>query len=238
VRVALVDGDSVLHETFRDQLTAHEPDWQLVAYTQGGVALAALPAASPQLVLLERTLPDGCGLEWLRRCQSQMPGLPVVILSPENCAKTLLAALLAGARGYWVKSRDVGALVERLRGVLAGKLGLCDQAEHLLPQAFALLRQRTENQWGLSWREHEIMTSLCRHGTDKEVAKDLGIAAATVHVHLRNTFKKLGVHGRNAAVAKFLLMFPGGGGGGGKRSWTCENAPTLFITYLQHCLGT
>jgi hypothetical protein len=78
------------------------------------------------------------------------------------------------------------------------------------------------------------MTSLCRHGTDKEVAKDFGIAAATVHVHLRNAFKKLGVHGRKAAVAEFLQIFPGGG----KRSWTCENAPTLFITYLRHCLGT
>ena len=209
VRVALLDGDSAYHATFRSHLAAGKPDWQLDVHTHGSTAWPALRAAPPQLVLIERTLPDGCGLEWLRRCQSQMPGLAVVMLTTQGCAKTLLAALLAGAQGYWVKSGDAVGLVERLRSVLAGKLSLCDQAERLLPQAFALLRQRAVDQLGLSQREEEIILCLREHKSDKEIGTALSIEAGTVHAHLMRIYAKLHVHDRASAIHKYLAAIHG-----------------------------
>lgn len=209
VRVALLDGDATQHNHLQAYLAAHEPAWQLDQYTHGESAWPALQASPPQLVLLERTLPDGCGLEWLRRCKRQMPAVPVVMLTTQNCAKTLWDALAAGAHGYCVKGGDDAGLVVQMGKALAGQMALCDQSERLLQEAFALMRQSGETV-GLSRREHEIMVSLCQKHSDKAIAVALGISDETVHVHLHNAFNKLGVHDRKAAVMKFLKSFPGG----------------------------
>jgi DNA-binding NarL/FixJ family response regulator len=95
-----------MHATFRDHLVASEPDWQLDTHTHGAPAWPALRANPPQFVLLAQTLPDVCGMEYLHRCKSQLPELPVVILTTQGGAKTPLDALLAGAHGYWVKRAD------------------------------------------------------------------------------------------------------------------------------------
>jgi len=203
VRVALLDGDVAMHATFRGHLAASEPDWQLDTHTHGTPAWLALRATPPQMVLLERTLPDGCGIEWLRRCKRQLPELPVVILTTEGGEKTLWDALRAGADGYWVKRADAADLVKQLRKVLAGRIVLCAEAEHLLPLAFAGLRRRTLGLWGLSAREEEILSALCRQFTNKEIASTLGLASATVHAHLDHVFKKMGVHDRTEAMMKF-----------------------------------
>ena len=148
VRVALLDGEAALHTVFRDQLAASEPDWQLDTYTHGTPAWPALRANPPQLVLLAQTLPDGCGMEYLRRCKRRLPALPVVILTTPGGANTPLDALVAGAHGYWMKRADAAGLVTQLRKVLAGQIVMCAEAERLLPLAFAALRQRTLGLWG------------------------------------------------------------------------------------------
>jgi DNA-binding NarL/FixJ family response regulator len=188
--MALLDGDAALHATLRAHLA--KEGWQLDWHTHGELAWQKLRATPPQVVLLERTLPDGCGLEWLRRSKREFPELPVVILTTQGCAKSLWTALQAGAHGYWVKggAGDVvmKELVQQMRKVLSGKLALCEQAERLLPQAFALTRQRTENQWGLSRREEEVLAALCRRLSNKDIASELGLSPATVHAHLDRIF--------------------------------------------------
>ena len=203
VRVALLDGDAATHITIRSHLAANELKWRLDTHTHGTPAWAALRAAPPHLILLERTLPDGCGLEWLRRSKRLFPELPIVILTAQGCAKTMWDTLLAGAHGYWVKGGDAADLVNQLPKVLAGQMALCHQSERLLPQAFATMQQRTVNQWGLSRREEEIMAALCRNSSNKEIACALGLSSATVHAHLSHIFKKLNVHDRTAATQKF-----------------------------------
>lgn len=210
LRVVLLDGDVAQHDHLRSHLATHEPDWQLDLHTHGEPAWRALRESPPHVVLLERALPDGCGLEWLRRCKRQMPELPVVILTTQDCAKTLWAALISGAQGYCVKGDDGDGLVTQLRRVLTGKLALCDKAERLLPQAFALIRQSKSNEWGLTRREKEVMQCICRNLSDKEVAAALGISDETVHVHLRHAFKKLGVHDRQTGKREFSKKWLGG----------------------------
>jgi len=204
VRVALLDGDAHTHKTIRSHLAASEPKWRLDPHTHGTPAWAALRAAPPHLILLERTLPDGCGLEWLRRSKRQFPELPIIILTTQGCAETLWAALLAGAHGYWVKGGDAADLVNQLPKVLAGQMALCHQSERLLPQAFAMMQPRTVNQWGLSWREDEVMAALCARQTEKEIGLGLGIETGTVHAHLVRIYKKMAVHDRASAIQNYL----------------------------------
>jgi len=210
LRVALLDGDAAHHDMVRSQLATHAPDWQLDSHTHGATAWQLLRATPPQLILLERTLPDGCGLEWLRRCTRQMPAVPVVMLTTQNCAQTLWAAMVAGAQGYWVKGGDTTDLVKQLREALDGKPAFCDQAQRLLLPAFALMRPRGGNQWGLSRREEEVMQCLCENKTEKDIGVELRIETGTVHTHLMKIYKKLAVHDRASAIRIYLAAMWGG----------------------------
>jgi len=54
----------------------------------------------------------------------------------------------------------------------------------------------------LSPREREVLARLCRGDSEKAIARSLGIAPGTVHVHLQTIYRKLAVRGRvQAAMA-------------------------------------
>ncbi len=131
-----------------------------------------------------------------------------------------------------MKRDNTADLVKQLRKVLSGKLVLCEEAERLLLEGFAGLRQRPVKQWGLSRREEEIMTALCRQLSNKEIANTLGLSSATVHVHLDRIFKKLNVHNRTAAMQKFSNHLLGGGGKNARRDF---NRIRPFLDHLENC---
>lgn len=209
VRVALVDGDAGMHERLQAHLAAAESGWRLESYQSSREALRGIPGAPPHLVLLGQTLPDGCGIACAQQLKARVATLPVMLLAASGCPDKLQRALLAGVTGYVVKPCASPDLVTHLRKALAGRFTMCEQAERLLPRAFA--RFGVGNQWGLSRREEEVLRCVCRNLCDKEVATELKISDETVHVHLRNAFKKLGVQGRKAAILKFLGAVAGGG---------------------------
>jgi DNA-binding CsgD family transcriptional regulator len=68
----------------------------------------------------------------------------------------------------------------------------------------ALLLEEARDELGLTPREREILGLLTEGRTNSEIAEALWIAPTTVRKHLENVYAKLGVHGRAAAVARFL----------------------------------
>ena len=177
LRLALVDSDVTMHTAVRRHLAEVQPVWCFDAFTCGNEALKAMQAAPPQVVLLEQTLPGGCGIDYTRRFKTHLPDLPVVIFTAHGKPENLMSALLAGARGYVVKNGSLTGLVPQLQKAMSGRLALCEQAERLLPEAFARLGQG--NPWGLTHREQEAMLWLCRHKSDKEISAAMGLATST-----------------------------------------------------------
>lgn len=86
---------------------------------------------------------------------------------------------------------------------------MCEQAERWLPQMIDRLGQ--SNPWGLTHKEQEAMLWLCRNKCDKDIGTAMGLATATVQVHLKHAFRKLGVNDRRAAAEMYLLKIAGGG---------------------------
>lgn len=207
--LAVVDDDPALPGLLARQFEQTGEPWRVTAYRTGAEALAGVAATTAQVVLLGETLPDGCGIACAQKLRVRLPELPVVILAAQGCPVQLQRALLAGVTGYVVKSCAGHELLPLLRKALAGRFALCAQAERLLPRAF--VRPGPRNPWGLTHREQEVMHWLCREKSDKEISGAMGLATATVQVHLKHAFHKLGVHDRRAAVEKYLSQIGRGG---------------------------
>jgi len=232
--LAVVDGDPALPRLLAHQFEQTGELWRVTAYRTGAEALAGVAAAPPQVVLMEQTLSDGCGIQWAGRLKSRHPQLPVVIHTAQGCPEKLYQALRLSLLGYVVKRGEETDWSTHLRKALAGRFALCAEAERLLPRVFA--RLGPGNPWNLSRREREVLHCLCGGLSDKEIAASLGISDETVHVHLRHAFHKLGVHDRTAAVRKFMQMWPGGGGGGVKMAGRDFDKTNPFLTLLAYCV--
>lgn len=115
MRVLLVEDDFVLGEAVRDHIAA---DSRAVDWARSlGDADAFMAVADYQLVLLDLQLPDGRGLDFLKRLRGSGSSVAVIILTARDQLSDRIAGLNAGADDYMVKPFDLGELSARLSAV-------------------------------------------------------------------------------------------------------------------------
>jgi two-component system OmpR family response regulator len=115
MRILLVEDDVTLGGAVRDQGCAdgHSVDW----FKTLAEADAAIVAAPYEIVLLDLMLPDGRGLDFLRRRRTAGDVTPVIVLTARDQISDRIAALDVGADDYLVKPFDLFELSARIRAV-------------------------------------------------------------------------------------------------------------------------
>src|SRR5678815_2547200 len=117
IRVFLLDDHEVVRRGLQDLLEA-EDDIQVVG--EAGLAAEAIrriPAARPDVAILDGRLPDGSGIDVCREIRSRHPEINVLILTSYDDDKALFAAIMAGAAGYLLKQVRGTDLVDGVRRV-------------------------------------------------------------------------------------------------------------------------
>lgn len=115
MRILLVEDESELAATLRSALEAERFVVDSVDTRAG--ALAAAPGAVYDLVLLDRTLPDGEGLEIIPALRAAQPGLPVIVLSARGDLSDRVTGLDEGADDYLAKPFALQELLARIRAI-------------------------------------------------------------------------------------------------------------------------
>ena len=115
MRILLIEDDQVLGAAIRDHVAAegHGVDWM----TRLDDAQAALDSVDYQLVLLDLNLPDGRGLDLLRRLRAKGSAVPVIITTAQDQIAVRIEGLNAGADDYLVKPFDLSEMSARLAAV-------------------------------------------------------------------------------------------------------------------------
>jgi DNA-binding NarL/FixJ family response regulator len=131
------------------------------------------------------------------RIKVKAPTAHVVLLSLDENLKLVSWALGEGVEGFIHKRADPVAIFDALRRIANGEtvvLGAYDTygGESIEPSASppSLLTDR----------EVEVIRLLAQDYTARQVASTLGVSIRTVHAHLQNSYRKLGVHGRIGAI--------------------------------------
>jgi two-component system, OmpR family, response regulator len=115
MRVLLIEDDASLGEAVRDHIAgeAHAADW----VRRLDDAEAALAGVDFDLILLDLSLPDGRGLDFLRRLRKRGSATPVIIVTAMDQISWRIDGLNAGADDYLVKPFDLSELSARLAAV-------------------------------------------------------------------------------------------------------------------------
>lgn len=200
VKVFLVDDHEVVRRGLVDLLGA-DPELDVVGEA-GSVAeaMARVPAARPDVAVLDVRLPDGNGIELCRDLLSRMPDLRCVILTSYTSDEAMLDAILAGASGYVVKDIKGMELARAVKDVGAGRSLLDNRAAAAL---MAKLRGAAEKQdplSGLTDQERTLLGLLSEGLTNKQIADRMFLAEKTVKNYVSRLLAKLGMERRTQAA--------------------------------------
>jgi DNA-binding NarL/FixJ family response regulator len=154
-------------------------------------AVARIPTARPDVVLLDLQLPDGDGLDVMAKLCATMPNIRALVLTSLHDELTVHRMRQLGVHGFIDKNmQQPETLRAAIETVACGRVYFSEVVQQVNqairddPRSFTKV---------LSGREQELLHLLGRGLTNEEAAAQMGLTAWTVHSHRRNIMKKLGV---------------------------------------------
>jgi DNA-binding NarL/FixJ family response regulator len=204
IKVGIVEDDTVVLTTMSTLLNESSGFRCVAACASGEEAVEQLPAASPEVVLMDINLPRMSGIECTRRLKARLPGVQVLMLTVYEDSEHIYQALRAGATGYMLKRSEPDEVLAAIRDILKGGAPMNSQIARKVIQTFRASAQSLEPEIRLTKREEEILSCLAEGYSDKELAEKLGITVPTVRTHLSHIYEKLHVQSRTEAVIKYL----------------------------------
>ena len=187
--IVLVDDHAIVREGFK-RLIEIESDFDVVAECRSADdAVEAVGRLSPDLVVLDLSLPDGGGLPLIEHLLSATPLTRIVVLSMHDGEPYVSEALRRGAKGYVSKGAGPEELVCGLRAVMQGENFL---SSDLRERRASRPRGALDPISRLTAREREVFLLLAEGLTPKQVAARLGIGQKTVYIHRASLMGKLG----------------------------------------------
>ncbi len=168
-------------------------DYRLVGRARTGKeALAQIDEVKPDLVLLDVNMPDGSGIDVLRKLRKSGEERPIILLTAGLDDPQLLAADDLEPNGVVLKTSDPALLLECMDQVLSGKTWVDPEIVDRTKAA----KQRQSSLPPLTPRERELV-ELVRQGLrNRDIAAQLGVTEGTVKVYLHSIFDKVGVGSR------------------------------------------
>jgi len=210
VRVFLVDDHELVRAGLRSFLDA-EPDLEVVGEAgTAGEALVLVPAAAPDVVVLDLRLPDGDGVEVCREIRSRVPDTHVLMLTTFADDAALLDSILAGAAGYTLKTTRREELLADVRRVAAGQSLI---APDLTTALFARMRRQGEaadRTAVLTDQERRVLDLIGEGLTNRQIGEQLFLAEQTVKNYVSSILATLGLRRRTEAALYLARLDPTG----------------------------
>lgn len=200
VKVFLVDDHEVVRRGLID-LLGTDPELDVVGEAGSAAeAMARIPAAKPDVAVLDVRLPDGNGIELCRDLLSRMPDLRCLILTSYTSDEAMLDAILAGASGYVVKDIKGMELARAVKDVGAGRSLLDNRAAAALMAKLRGTTDKPDPLSGLTDQERTLLGLLSEGLTNKQIADRMFLAEKTVKNYVSRLLAKLGMERRTQAA--------------------------------------
>jgi two-component system response regulator DevR len=201
IRVFLMDDHEVVRRGLAD-LLGMESDMEVVG--EAGTtadAMHRIPAARPDVAVLDVRLPDGSGVEVCRDIRSQMPEVRCLMLTSYADDEALFDAIMAGASGYVLKEIRGNDLVDAIRQVAGGKSLLDPAATQRVLDRLRKGEQHDSRLDGLSDQERRILELIGEGMTNRQIGEAMHLAEKTVKNYVSSLLAKLGMERRTQAAA-------------------------------------
>jgi DNA-binding NarL/FixJ family response regulator len=193
IKIVVVDEHKILREGLTT-LINKQPNMKTIGEaTDGREALEIVTKLSPDLLLMDVTMPNLNGIEATRKIKSKNPNIEIIALSLHSDRRYVLGMIDAGASGYLLKECAFDELVRAINTVMAGKKYLSPEISDILVEEYVRKDgpDKTMIYSKLTPREREVLQQIAEGKSTKGIAKDLSISLKTVETHRQHIKKKL-----------------------------------------------
>jgi two-component system response regulator DevR len=201
IRVFLLDDHEVVRRGVADLL---DPEPDIVVAGEAATAAEALsrvPAARPDVAVLDVRLPDGDGVTVCRELRSQLPDLRCIMLTSFADDEALFDAIMAGATGYVLKQIRGTDLVGAIRTVASGQSLLDPRTTaRVLDRMRETANRRRDPLAALTDQERTVLEHIGEGLTNRQIAERMFLAEKTVKNYVSHLLAKLGMERRTQAA--------------------------------------
>jgi two-component system, NarL family, response regulator NreC len=197
IRILIADDHAVVRSGLRALLLA-DPGLEVVGEaTDGTEAVQLTGSLTPDLVLLDITMPPDNGIRTAERLKEKYPAVRVLILTMHEDESLLHEALRAGAAGYVIKRAEEPEILRAIHTAMRGDIYVHpSMTRALLQHPVATEHRRVSAVDALTRREIDVLRLLVKGNTNRQIAGLLGLSMRTVENHRANLMGKLGLVSR------------------------------------------
>jgi DNA-binding NarL/FixJ family response regulator len=194
IKIILADDHKIVRQGLRT-LLEQEPDLEVMAEADDGrMAVRLARELSPQVVIMDVSMPDLNGIEATRQVLAECPGVKVIALSMHADRRFVMNMLKAGASGYLLKDSAFEELATAIRMVLAGKIYLSTEIANVVVKDY-LQGGGDESVFSvLTPREREVLQLMAEGKSSRQIADHLNISIKTVETHRMQIQHKLEIY--------------------------------------------
>jgi NarL family two-component system response regulator LiaR len=201
IRVLIVDDHAVVREGLRTFLALQDGIEVAGEAQDGEEALERVAELHPDVVVMDLVMPRLDGVGAMRELQRLERAPRVLVLTSFLDDERLMPAIEAGAAGYLLKNVDPAELARAVRAAHAGEAMLDPTvAARLVERIASRERAILTRLDALTRREREVLEHIADGHSNKQIARELGVAEKTVKTHVGHLLAKLGVTDRTQAA--------------------------------------
>ncbi|HEY6951928.1 MAG TPA: response regulator transcription factor [Bacteroidota bacterium] len=196
IRVILADDHPIVRTGIKNALLEQKNIEVVGEASNGAQVLKKAKELSPDLVLMDISMPEMGGLEAAQRLHSTLPKVKVLVFTMHDNKEYVLEIIRSGASGYVLKDTSTLELVRAIETVHRGGTYFSSKvSQFLLDQYVKKVATGGEKlQEQLTHREEEVLALVAKGKSNKEIAAELEMSTRTVETHREKIMKKLNMH--------------------------------------------
>jgi two-component system, NarL family, nitrate/nitrite response regulator NarL len=225
IKVLVADDHPVVRKGVQNCLAKHGKIRVVGEAVDGDEALRKARELSPDVVLMDISMPGMNGLAVTEMLRKEAPDMKVLILSVHSNKEYIFRVIQAGAHGYVSKEAPPEELIRAIQTVYEGEPHFSEDIARAALNEFVSSGGKKEPFAQLTVREREVLVQISEGHSNKEIADRLGIGVRTIETHRERIMRRLNIHSvaglTKYAIANGLVSLeskPAAGSGPGAQS--------------------
>ena len=195
MRILIVDDHGIVREGLKSLIEQHSEMEVIGEAKDGNMALQLTKDLSPDVVIMDVSMPNLNGVEATKYITKQKPDVKVIILSVHTDSNIVKESLKAGASGYVLKSYLFDELLNALKAVEVNECYLSPRITGVVIDNYRTKQApvTTQQPPNLTTRERQILQLIAEGKTIKEIARAIHVSPKTADANRRQIMNKLGI---------------------------------------------
>jgi DNA-binding NarL/FixJ family response regulator len=206
IRIGIIEDNVFLLKSFRDYL--NDTDGMSVVFASVSMEDAKEQMENkntpiPDIVLLDIFLPGESGIDAIPYIKEKFPETKIIVLTAYNEENLIINCIKQGAVGYALKTSKLSHLVDIIHhtnrtGAFVDELSLSKIISNLQSKKTGTVKEM------LTFREREIVGLVEKGLSYKQMSEMLFVTTYTINYHLKNIYKKLGIHSKSELLSRLM----------------------------------